>query len=200
VRFLLRDNNLAVVEAWHQHFSGVVDVSVAAADIFAEPADAIVSPANSFGFMDGGIDLVYSLRFGWTLEQRLRALLRSDHDGELPVGQAVIIETSDPQFPWLVSAPTMRIPMDVSRTVNAYLAFRAVIRAVRLHNQAAPRPIESVLCPGLGTAIGRMDPKVCARQMHAAYETSHVGAAWNPPDLMAAAESHHRMLMPDPRR
>lgn len=26
-----------------------------------------VSPANSFGFMDGGIDMVYSLHFGWDL-------------------------------------------------------------------------------------------------------------------------------------
>ena len=30
-------------------------------------ADAIVSPANSFGFMDGGIDMVYSKRFGWQM-------------------------------------------------------------------------------------------------------------------------------------
>ena len=200
MRFLLRDSNLAVVEAWREYFSGAADVSVAAADIFAEPADAIVSPANSFGFMDGGIDLVYSLRFGWVLEQRLRALIRAEHDGEVPVGQAVIVETGDPQFPLLVSAPTMRIPMDVSRTVNAYLAFRAVIRAVRMHNRTAQPPIESVLCPGLGTAIGRMHPQVCARQMHAAYETSHLGAAWNPPDLMAAAETHHRLLLPDAPR
>ena len=30
---------------------------------------------------------------------------------------------------YLVSAPTMRIPMDVSETVNAYLAFRGILRA-----------------------------------------------------------------------
>ena len=32
---------------------------------------------------------------------------------------------------YLVSAPTMRIPMDVSKTVNAYLAFRGIIRVGR---------------------------------------------------------------------
>lgn len=26
-----------------------------------------VSPANSFGFMDGGIDMVYSRHFGWQM-------------------------------------------------------------------------------------------------------------------------------------
>ena len=30
---------------------------------------------------------------------------------------------------YLVSAPTMRVPLDVSNTVNAYLAFRAILRA-----------------------------------------------------------------------
>ena len=30
---------------------------------------------------------------------------------------------------YLVSAPTMRIPTNVDKTVNAYLAFRAVLRA-----------------------------------------------------------------------
>ena len=30
---------------------------------------------------------------------------------------------------YLVSAPTMRIPLNVSDTVNAYLAFRGVLRA-----------------------------------------------------------------------
>lgn len=30
---------------------------------------------------------------------------------------------------FLISAPTMRIPTNVSKTVNAYLAFRAILRA-----------------------------------------------------------------------
>jgi len=29
--------------------------------------DFQVSPANSFGFMDGGIDMAYSSRFGWQM-------------------------------------------------------------------------------------------------------------------------------------
>ena len=190
VNYRLRDINLAVVAAWTRWFANCSDVSVSHGDIFAEPADAIVSPANSFGFMDGGIDLAYSLRFGWDLPARLQARLRDEHDGELPVGQAVIVETCDPQFPWLVSAPTMRVPMDVSGTVNAFLAFRAVIRAVRAHNQAAARPIRSVLCPGLGTAVGQMDPQVCAQQMHHAYRVSHAGQPFVPDDLMAASRNH----------
>ena len=195
MRFLLRDRNLAMVEAWRREFAQAPDVEVTHGDIFDVTADAIVSPANSFGFMDGGIDLVYSRRFGWGLQERLRTLLRAEHDGELPVGAAVVIETGDAGIPWLISAPTMRVPMDVSDTVNAYLAFRAAIRAARDHNRTSPR-IASLLCPGLGTAVGRMAPETCARQMHYAYGTSHLGQVWNPVSLAQAAEVHLRMSEP----
>jgi O-acetyl-ADP-ribose deacetylase (regulator of RNase III) len=120
--------------------------------------------------MDGGIDLVYLRRFGWELQTRLQTHLKDEHDGELPVGQATIVETFDASIPYLVSAPTMRVPMNVSNTINAYLAFRAAIRPVKLHNRDIPGTIRTVLCPGLGTAIGRMPPDLCVRQMAAAFE------------------------------
>ena len=118
----------------------------------------------------------------------------SEHDGDLPVGQAVVVPTSDAQIPYLVSAPTMRVPMDVSGTVNAYLAFRAAIRAVREFNRTAAKPIESMLCPGLGTAIGQLPARLCAIQMHCAYATSHLGQAWNSMDLGTAVVLHRTML------
>ncbi len=193
MKFLLRDRSSAVVEAWRAEFIEAPDVEVSGGDIFDLSADAIVSPANSFGFMDGGIDLVYSQHFGWGLQERLRERLRSEFDGELPVGQAAIIETLDRAIPFLVSAPTMRVPMDVSATVNAYLAFRAVILVVRSHNESGARPINSVLCPGLGTAVGRMAPATCARQMHHAYATVYLRPSWNPINLGQLVDIHHRM-------
>lgn len=39
--------------------------------------DAVVSPANSFGFMDGGIDLHYSTVFGWHVQERLQAFIKT---------------------------------------------------------------------------------------------------------------------------
>jgi O-acetyl-ADP-ribose deacetylase (regulator of RNase III) len=194
MRFLLRDRNAPIVNAWREHFAQAPDVEISQGDIFGLTADAIISPANSFGFMDGGIDLVYSQRFGWELQARLQERLQAEHEGELPVGQAVIVETFDPQIPFLVSAPTMRVPMDVSETVNAYLAFRASIRAIREHNAHSQRRIESVLCPGLGTATGRIAPDACARQMHHAYRISHLGQVWRPEDLGSAMAVHFRMM------
>ena len=102
--------------------------------------------------MDGGIDLAYSLHFGWDMEERLRARIAAALGGALPVGMALIVETEAPSIPWLISAPTMRVPMDVAGTANAYLAMRAALRAALAHTGSPP--IRSVLCPGLGDSRG----------------------------------------------
>jgi O-acetyl-ADP-ribose deacetylase (regulator of RNase III) len=178
--FELRDIDKNVVDAWRDHFKGIDHVRISQGEIFERKADAIVSPANSFGYMDGGIDLVYIQRFGWELQDRLQSHLKEQHDGELPVGHATIIETFDMEIPYLVSAPTMRVPMDVSNSLNAYLAFRAAIRAVRQHNSISTKPIRSVLCPGLCTAVGRMPAALAAKQMAAAYSVCVLGQMIGP--------------------
>ena len=178
MKIYLRDRNPLMVEAWKHYFTEANDVDISTGDIFVgleEPIDAIVSPANSFGFMDGGIDYVYSLKFGWDMSDRLRKEILAVYGGELLVGSAHIIETGSEDIPWLVCAPTMRVPIDVSETVNAFLAFRGALYAVKLHNWRAKNkghvePIKSILCPGLGTAVGHMSAENCARQMYEAYK------------------------------
>ncbi|MEL6344512.1 MAG: macro domain-containing protein [Myxococcota bacterium] len=166
----LRDINPHMVAAWATAFSGCPDVTTSQGDIFDRTADAIVSPANSFGWMNGGIDLVYSRHFGWELQARLQADLESQWAGELPVGNAHIVATEDPEIPWLISAPTMRAPQVVAKTMNAYLAFRAAVLATLRFNEGRADPIRSILCPGLGTAVGLMPFARCASQMRMAYD------------------------------
>ena len=166
----LRDRSAEVVAAWRDAFAGARSIDISEGDIFAGPtADAIVSPANSFGYMDGGIDGVYAQRFGPEMCERLRVLIKAAWDGELPVGCAAIVETGDRAIPYLVSAPTMRVPMNVSDTVNAYLAFRAALLAVREANRRRPGMIRSILCPGMCTFYGHMSPEKSARQMRFAH-------------------------------
>lgn len=166
----LRDINPAVTKAWEQQFASRHDVEVSCGDIFEHLADAIVSPANSFGYMDGGIDLIYSRVLGRHLEGELQAHLRDRHFGELPVGQAVILPTGHRSIPYLVSAPTMRVPMGIGRTANVYLAFRAALIAILRHNESSAPKIRSLLVPGLGTGVGDMPPERAARQMRIAYD------------------------------
>lgn len=193
MRLHLRDRQGSLVAAWRTAFSGLAGVEVSAGDIFDVRADAIVSPANSFGYMDGGIDLAYSERFGPGLQARLQRLLREEHFGELPVGQAVIVETLDDQLPFLVSAPTMRVPGPVPTSVNAYLAFRAALIAVKQHNAAGRRAIGSVLCPGLASAIGGMPPSRVAAQMRLAWDIVMGSKPWPPPTGSGVLASHARL-------
>ena len=172
----LRDINPAVAKAWEQQFAGRHDVEVSCGDIFEHRADAIVSLANSFGYMDGGIDLIYSRVLGRHLEGELQALLRDRHFGELPVGQAVILPTGHGSIPYLVSAPTMRVPTGIGRTANVYLAFRAALIAILRHNEGSAPGIRSLLVPGLGTGVGDMPPERAARQMRIAYDAIIGGA------------------------
>ena len=76
----------AMARAWSKYFASQPNVVIHESDILAKKADAILSPANSFGFMDGGIDLAYSHLFGWDLQDRLQEKLHREHAGELPVG------------------------------------------------------------------------------------------------------------------
>jgi O-acetyl-ADP-ribose deacetylase (regulator of RNase III) len=125
----------------------------------------MVSPANSFGIMDGGLDLLIRDQLGLEVERRVRKIIEERHHGEMPIGCAEVVATDHARWPFLISAPTMRVPEDVSRTVHAYWAFRAILLAVRRYE----RPIRSLLCPGLGTGVGRLPPRRCAVQMHQAW-------------------------------
>jgi O-acetyl-ADP-ribose deacetylase (regulator of RNase III) len=165
MRLRFRDLNPQVVEAVATAFAGIAAFDVQCDDVFAAaPADAIVSPANSHGWMDGGIDLAYRERFGQQIEENLQSLIAVLPTRLLAVGEAIILDTGDDQIPSLIAAPTMEVPSVVAHTENAYLAFRAVLRAIRHAN------FQIVICPGLATMTGRMAPRESARQMRWAWD------------------------------
>jgi O-acetyl-ADP-ribose deacetylase (regulator of RNase III) len=179
----------AMARAWSNHFGSRQHVRIHEGDILAERADAILSPANSFGFMDGGIDLAYSHFFGWELQERLQETLRREHAGELPVGTAVVVATNHRTIPYLVSAPTMRVPADIADTANVYLAFRAALLAIKGFKE-----IKSLLSPALGTGVGAMPIERAARQMHAAYAEVVLGENQWRSSARAVLQHHARLL------
>src|SRR5436190_19411233 len=114
-----------LADARERHCGDLPDVTVHRGSILDLSVDAVVSPANSFGFMDGGIDHLYSHHFGWSVQDRLQELIRTRHHGELLIGTAEIVETGNLRIPYVIAAPTMRVPMVLSETINPYLAARA---------------------------------------------------------------------------
>lgn len=71
------DASSAVVLALQEAFAEHQDVTVQHGDILTLAHSAIVSPANSHGFMDGGIDQQYAAFFEKVVQTRSR---QCDHD------------------------------------------------------------------------------------------------------------------------
>ncbi len=161
-----------LLDAWTQFFDKEENVSIVPKDITTIECDAVVSPANSFGFMDGGLDYALSERFGWDLEKRLQKIIKELPEGELLVGQALVLETGDSIVPYLISAPTMRVPtnFNIDTSINAYLAMKAAL--IKAKNDER---IHSVAIPGLCTGVGRMQPMIAAGQMFLAYKEIILG-------------------------
>jgi O-acetyl-ADP-ribose deacetylase (regulator of RNase III) len=190
VRLFYRQPELG--EAWRSVFSHVPNVQIVNGDITACECDAIVSPANSFGFMDGGLDDVLCQRFGRELESRVQAAIHALPMRELLVGQTLVVATDDETTPWLVVAPTMRVPMSfhIATSVNAYLAMKAALLAAREHPA-----IERLAIPGLCTGVGRMPATIAANQMRIAYNEVMLGGQTPFADF-GAAQKHQLELNP----
>jgi O-acetyl-ADP-ribose deacetylase (regulator of RNase III) len=107
---------------------------------------------------------------------------------ELLVGQALVVPTRDHRVPWLISAPTMRVPMRLRQSVNTYLAMKALLLAAGQHREVPP--IDTVAIPALGTGCGGMDPETAAGQMWQAYREVVLGEAPYPSDFGDAQRAH----------
>lgn len=160
----LVDIQVELVEAWKVAFSSFPEVMVHFGDILQLAVNTIVSPANSHGFMDGGIDLQYRELFGTEVERRVQEAIRARPEGYLPVGTAAVVETGHPRVPYLVLAPTMEMPEAVP-AAHAYRALRAVLRRFG----SDPVIGREIFCPGLGTLTGRIPVREAAREMASAY-------------------------------
>lgn len=192
----------SLADAWELFCGDLPFVTVHRGSILDVRCDAVVSPANSFGFMDGGIDMFYSQCFGWGVQERLQRAIQTRHHGELLVGAAEIVETAHPDIPYLIAAPTMRVPMILRDSVNPYLAARAVLLMIRhgvfSEGTHAGEPVadfvKTVAFPGLGTGVGQVGPVTCANQMREAIDTVILENVSFPSSWADASSQHVEML------
>lgn len=106
------------------------DIRYATENVMRVPrGDALfVSPANSLGFMDGGIDAAYMDMFPG-IEPRVKSAIAklgyttSLGQPYMSVGSAVVVPAQPEANAWLASCPTMFLPGNVHGTNNAYFAF-----------------------------------------------------------------------------
>lgn len=170
IHLILVDPQPALCEAFRERFVGLPNVDIVCGRFEELPAfDCMVSAANSFGLMDGGVDAAITRFFGDQLQERVQKRILDEYLGEQPVGTSMIVETTHPKHPFIAHTPTMRLPMEIAHTDYAYLAMWAMLLAVRQHNLKSNQPIQRIACPGLGTATGRVPYRQAARQMALAY-------------------------------
>lgn len=197
-----------LTKAWTTFCSDLEFVNIHQGSILDVECDAVVSPANSFGFMDGGIDAVYMNYFGSDIQLRVRRQIFDHHQGELLVGAATIIETDDKRIPFLIAAPTMRVPMVLRESVNPYLAARAILLLVKYGRFQAGQHegkriadyVELIAFPGLGTGVGRVGSNTCAHQVRAAIDDVILEQYTMPKSWAEASERHQLLYTDRPRR
>ncbi|ODV91336.1 hypothetical protein CANCADRAFT_3044 [Tortispora caseinolytica NRRL Y-17796] len=135
--------------------------------------DCIVSPANSYGIMEGGFDLAISNLFAnkntdiVSFGKHIRSHLFAHHHGHLPVGTTTIIDLN--HLPnslncrYLALTPTMRVPSRIQDPHRVYECTWSLLNAVSSHDS-----IKTLILSGLGTGVGGVDPDTCAFQMFTA--------------------------------
>lgn len=138
-----------------------------------------VSPGNSLGFMDSGIDLQYTGMFPGIQERLQGAMVAETTLGRkhIPVGQSLALSLLGGDL--FVAAPTMLLPQDVSRSRNAYHAARAALAAFS-HTDVTALLVLPAMCCG----CGKMAPEEAAAQMRQAVEDARAGAPRVAPEVV----------------
>ncbi len=202
MKIQLVDLNQPLVDEWNKQFKDCIDVTTHCDSIFNVPTDCYVSPANSAGFLDGGIDdkirKFYDKRYVYFQDAVHNAIIK-DYDGELLVGQAIYfpIFTFDDRLPDLIVAPTMRVPMKLPQdSVNIYLAMRGILLKLKSLQPIGSRVVNSISISGLGTGIGKVPYDICAKQMKQAYDDFWLGK-YKFPCTWKDAQNKHQLLYSD---
>jgi len=191
MKFQLIDRNKEMCKQWKLQFQDCNDVSIYCGDFFSLKTDCVVSPANSFGFMDGGLDMLITRKIGKQIQDKLQKRIREKYLGEILVGQAELIETDFEQIPFCISAPTMRVPMILKNTVNVYLASKAIFNLLTSESR-----FNTVTISGLGTGVGQLPYDVCAKQMKKAFSEVWLGK-YTFPKNWDEAQQRHQLLYTD---
>jgi O-acetyl-ADP-ribose deacetylase (regulator of RNase III) len=157
-------------DACHMRFDGLRGARVVQGRFEdLDPHDCFVTAGNAFGLMTAGIDAAVVRRFGTTLMNRVQQRIMDEYFGEQPVGTAFVVPTGDPSLPFLVHAPTMRVPGSIEGTDKVYAATWAALLAIQAHNRTSPQKIVVAAMPAMGTGFGGVPFGEAARQMAVAY-------------------------------
>lgn len=165
MKIILLDRNIKMCEEWNKYFKGFSDVEVVCGDILKydiSNIDCLVSPANSYGIMNGGYDLALTRMFGNELQLKVQEYIINNLYGEQPVGSSIIVDIPNTNKK-LIHTPTMRIPSPIVDSEIVYTSMRSTLICALKNN------IQSIIIPAFGGATGMVKERIIAKEMFKAY-------------------------------
>ena len=165
MKILLLDNKEKMCNAWEKYFNGFDDVEIVNDYIQSydlNKVDCLVSPANSYGLMDGGYDLALTKMFGDQLQKKVQNYIIDNLYGEQPVGSSIIVDIPNTNKK-LIHTPTMRIPSPIVDSEIVYTSMRSTLICALKNN------IKSIIIPAFGGTTGMVPIEIIAKEMFKAY-------------------------------
>lgn len=168
IKIFLLDANHIIINEWKNVFKDFKNIEVVHDNLknFLNntQVECIVSPANSFGLMDGGYDYAiaeYYKSKGIDIISIVQDRLWYKYLGEQPVGTSEYFKINDID---LIHTPTMTAPMYIGNTNNVYMCMKSTLLSAMENN------IKSIVIPAFGGGCGCVEPKVIAVEMYIAYD------------------------------
>lgn len=164
VKFIFFDIHESIIKAHQKALENIIPNSeFISGDIRKiTQIDVYISPANSYGWMSGGIDAIYSKMFPGIQElvKTRIAEVSPLKTTKLPVGSALITRPGQmPNNKLLICAPTMGRPGCNIRN-NMENVYYAAIAIFKICEQLPSGTVVGI--PGLGTGVGGLTGDECA--------------------------------------
>ncbi len=111
-------------------------------NILEEECQAIVCPANSFGYMRGGLSQAIRIAGGDSIEDEVKKR------APIAIGDAVVTSAGNLKAKFIIHSPTMSLPLGPTSKENVKKAVKAALNCALNHE------ISSLVLPAMGTGTG----------------------------------------------
>lgn len=169
IKVFLVDVDNRMIRAWERKFIDERNVKIINMDVVEflkknSAIDGVVSTANSFGIMTGGLDAAYIQYFGIELQEAVQRKIAEEYFGEQPVGTSVAVEIPEHPGVLLIHTPSMRTPQPIIDPRVVYSCTRtALIEAIRCG-------VKNLILPAFGHLTGGVPADIVSELMCRAYQ------------------------------
>ena len=192
IQIHLIDINQNMTNIWENFFKNIPNVYIHNTDLHTflnqnQNIEAIVSPANSFGLMDGGYDKAIIDYFGKGLMEDVQKSILLKWYGEQPIctsitvpitNRTIVDNIGNRKYAVLIHTPTMRTPEVITDSKIVYHCMRSTLI------EAMKQGVKSIVVPAFGGCTGQVDKRELANMMRLAYEqliNPPTEISWNTP-------------------